>query len=105
MTDAIEDALRRMIAALSAERQALAGLDVDALVACSADTAAALDRVGRPVELGDTGRALAVEAKRLNDGNLATVRLLSANVAARLDALTGRAVIYAPSARATARIA
>ena len=98
--DPTEGALRHMIAALAAERQALAGLDVAALVACAADTAAAVERVGRPAGLSDTARALATEAKRLNDGNLATVRLLSANVAARLDALTGRSAVYSPAPRA-----
>ena len=102
MSDATEGALRQMIAALSAERQALAGLDVDALVACSADTAAATQRVGRPTSLSDTARALAVEAKRLNDANLATVRLLSANVAQRLDALTGQCALYAPKSKVAA---
>lgn len=102
MTDATEGALRQMIAALVAERHALAGLDVEALVACSVGTAAAVERLGQPASLSDTARALAVEAKRLNDGNLATVRLLSANVAARLDALTGRSAVYAPSARVVA---
>ena len=91
-----ETALRQMIAALAAERQALAGLEIDALLASAADKASAADRMGEAAALDDICRALATEAKRLNESNLATVRLLSANVANRLSALTGQVPLYAP---------
>lgn len=96
MSAGTEAALRQMIAALAVERQALAALDIDALLACSVDKASAADRVGDPGPLDDTCRALATEAKRLNESNLATVRLLSANISSRLSALTGQVPLYAP---------
>ncbi len=97
MSAGVEAALRRMVAALVAERQALAGLDLDGLMAAAADKASAADAVGQPPALDDTCRALADEARRLNGANLATVRLLSANVAGRLAALTGGPALYAPA--------
>lgn len=98
-----ERALRQMIAALAAERQALAALDLDALLASSADKAGAADRANDAGPLDDTCRALATEARRLNESNLATVRLLSANMSSRLLALTGQVPLYAPRPRTALR--
>lgn len=90
--------LRQMIAVLEDERQALAALDLDALVISTNakdNLCDALERNGG-AELDDECRTLADKARRLNDVNRRVRNLLAANVAARLDALGGRTVSYRP---------
>lgn len=83
--------LRQMIAVLEEERQALAALDLDALVLASHGKLTLCDSLeGRSAEeLDGEARELAETARRLNERNRRVRNLLAANVAARLDALSG----------------
>lgn len=95
-TDTLAAQLRQMIAVLQTERQALAGMDLDALLACTADKDGLCnslqDGAGSP--LNDECRGLLVSARELNDVNRRVRNLLAVNVAARLDALTGSGGTY-----------
>lgn len=98
MTDAATtaDALRRMLAALEAERQALAAFDIDALSLAVQNKHAlcgALEGTAQ-TELDPECRSLAQAARAANEVNRRVRNLLAANVAARLDALTGSAGLY-----------
>ncbi len=92
--------LRQMIAVLQAERQALAGLDLDAIMGCAQDKIAlcgTLDAGGPFAEgfaITEECRGLLDAARRLNEVNRQVRNLLAANVAARLDALTGSPALY-----------
>lgn len=88
--------LRQMIAVLEYERQALADLDLDALVIASNDKSALCDRLeGQgPEGLDDECRGLLRAARQLNEVNRRVRNLLAANVAARLNALTGDVEAY-----------
>jgi hypothetical protein len=92
--------LRQMIAVLQAERQALAGLDLDAIIGCSQDKIAlcgTLDASGPFADgfaIDEECRGLLDAAKRLNEVNRQVRNLIAANVAARLDALTGSPALY-----------
>ena len=96
----LRDTLRQMIAVLQAERQALAGLDLDAIVGCSQDKVAlcgTLDDRSPFAEgfaLDEECRSLLDAARRLNEVNRQVRNLIAANVAARLDALTGSPALY-----------
>ena len=83
--------LRQMIAVLEAERQALAALDADGVIASSSEKESlcgALAGYGPDALDGET-RALAETAHQLNEVNRRVRTLLAANVAARLEALGG----------------
>ena len=94
----LKKTLRQMLAVLESERQALAALDLDAI------TGAAQDKNGLCHVLGDGAegpapldaecRALLDAARRQNEVNRQIRNLVAANVAARLDALTGAAPLY-----------
>lgn len=102
MTPAIElrDSLRQMVAVLQTERQALAGLDLDGIMGCANDKQALcgrLDECSPLIEaaiLDDECRGLLDAARRLNEVNRQVRNLIAANVAARLDALTGSPALY-----------
>ena len=88
--------LRQMIAVLQSERQALAGMDIDALLACTADKqdmCTALETEEVP-NVNAECEGLLVSAKQLNEVNRRARNLLSVNVAARLNALTGTGGTY-----------
>ena len=88
--------LRQMLAVLEDERQALAGLDVDALTV-SGDhklSLCALLEEQDAAAIDEECRALLMSAKQANEVNRRIRNLVSANVAARLDALTQRAGTY-----------
>ena len=91
-TTAMRENLRQMIAVLQAERQALAGLDLDAIMGCAQDKVAlcgTLDECGPFVEdsqIDEECRGLLDAARRLNEVNRQVRNLIAANVAARLDA-------------------
>lgn len=96
----MRETLRQMIVVLQAERQALAGLDLDAIMGCAADKVAlcgTLDASG-PFEsdypISEECRGLLDAARRLNEVNRQVRNLIAANVAARLDALTGTPALY-----------
>ncbi|VVT01519.1 flagellar protein FlgN [Erythrobacter sp. EC-HK427] len=92
----LADTLRQMLAALDSERQALAGLDVDALVLAhtgKSDLCGLLeghDAAGIDAEC----RGLLEAARHQNEVNRKLRNLLAANVAARLDVLTQSPGLY-----------
>lgn len=97
----IRNSLRQMLAVLEAERQALAGLDIDAVMGAANDK----DRLCHAIDgaagvvLDDECRGLLEAAKRLNEVNRQVRNLVAANVAARLHALTGSPQTYRASPR------
>ena len=101
----LRDTLRQMLAVLEDERHALAGLDVDAIMGCSVDKNALCGRLDTtsPEMVDEECRGLLDAARRLNEANRRVRNLIAANVAARLDAMTGQPAIYRTHA-ATARI-
>ncbi|MFO1255795.1 MAG: flagellar protein FlgN [Sphingomonadaceae bacterium] len=101
MTNAqLRETLRQMVAVLQEERQALAGLDLDAIMGCVNDKVAlcgTIDAAGPftdPAQIDDECRGLLDAARRLNEVNRQVRNLIAANVAARLDALTGSPALY-----------
>ncbi len=96
----LRENLRQMIAVLQAERQALAGLDLDAIIGASQDKIAlcgTIDAHGpfsQDFALDEECRGLLDAARRLNEVNRQVRNLIAANVAARLDALTGSPALY-----------
>ena len=93
---AMRDTLRQMLAVLQAERQALAGLDLDAIMGAAHDKRAlcgTLDETGEAL-LDEECRGLLDAARRLNEVNRQVRNLIAANVTARLEALTGRVPVY-----------
>ncbi len=96
----LRDTLRQMLAVLQTERQALAAIDVDAIMGAANDKAglcAVLENAGNPPEAGDVDeecRGLLDAARRLNEVNRQVRNLIAANVSARLDALTGNRQVY-----------
>ena len=92
----LNDTLRQMVAVLQDERQALAGLDLDAIMGTAVEKQALCDVMeGRdPAGVDDECRGLLDAARRLNEVNRQVRNLIAANVAARLDALTGSPALY-----------
>lgn len=94
----MRDALRHILAVLESERQALAGLDLDAIVIAGQDKqrlCGALEQSGNAVAaLDEECRAMLESARRQNEVNRQVRNLVAANVEARLDALTGSARLY-----------
>ncbi len=88
--------LHRMLGVLESERQALAGLDVDAIIGCTVQKHALCDQLeSADAQAVDAEcRGLVDAARRLNETNRRVRNLIAANVAARLDALTGQPAIY-----------
>ncbi|WP_395391876.1 flagellar protein FlgN [Novosphingobium sp. BL-8A] len=92
----LHETLRQMLAVLESERQALAGLDLDAIVCstlakdhlCGALEGATID------DLDDECRGMVETAKRLNEVNRQVRNIIAANVAKRLDVLTGTSRLY-----------
>ena len=98
MTDGgdISGQLRQMIAVLQAERQALAGLDLDGIMGAAQDKTrlcGTLDQLSS-LSIDDECRGLLDAARRLNEVNRQVRNLIAANVSARLDALTGSPALY-----------
>lgn len=92
----LRETLRHMLAVLEAERQALAGLDLDAIVGTTRDKdrlCAILDG-STPVELDEECRSLLETARRLNAVNRQVRNIIAANVATRLNILTGTPRLY-----------
>ena len=92
----LRDHLRQMVAVLEDERQALAGLDVEAISAAAAAKRGLCDRLddASALSLDAECRGLAESARRLNDTNRRVRNLVAANVSARLDMLTGKSALY-----------
>lgn len=94
----LRETLRQMIAVLEQERQALAGLDLEAILGTAADKSmlcGRLDEAGMR-EIDEECRGLLEAARRLNEVNRQVRNLIAANVSARLDALTGSPALYRP---------
>lgn len=95
----LRETLRQMLAVLQAERQALAALDLDAIMGAAVDKRAlcgTLDQSGADA-VDEECRGLLEAARRLNEVNRQVRNLIAANVSARLDALTGRPQTYRAS--------
>lgn len=92
----LADQLRQMIAVLQAERQALAEMDIDALMASAMGKQGLCDDLAgkTPAALDNECEALLRSARQLNEVNRRVRNLLAVNVTARLDALTGSAGLY-----------
>ncbi len=93
------EALKAVIASLETELAALKAFDIEALAAATAEKTG---RIGALAARNDNPlsaeeRALAEQAKSLNETARVYVNLMSANVKQRLEALTGqKPVAYAP---------
>jgi hypothetical protein len=92
----LSDTLRQMVAVLTTERQALAGLDIAGISGCSDEKNALCGRIESVAEadLDDECRGLVEAARRLNEVNRQIRNLVAANVAARLDTLSGSPALY-----------
>ncbi len=96
----LAESLRQMVAVLQHERQALAGLDLDIIMGCAVDKQALCGRIDAHFDptaaygMDEECRGLVDAARRLNEVNRQLRNLISANVAARLEALTGTATLY-----------
>ena len=92
----LRSALQQMLSVLTEERQALAGLDMDAIMGCAVDKAGLCNQLENvdAAALDEECRGMLDAARRLNEANRRVRNLIAANVAARLDALTGAPAIY-----------
>ncbi len=104
----LHGALRQMLAVLEAERQALASMDLEAIMGCSRHKGVLCDRLEgcaagmggaiQPGMLDEECRGMLEAAQRLNEVNRQIRNLVAANVSARLEALTGQPALYRPRA-------
>jgi hypothetical protein len=85
-----------MLALLEGERQAFAALDLERILTCAEGKSELCSRIDlrNQVHLDEESRGLLDAVQRLNDINRRTRNLISANVEARLSALTGRPALY-----------
>ncbi|MDD3800079.1 MAG: flagellar protein FlgN [Novosphingobium sp.] len=92
----IKDVLRQMLAVMEEERQALAGLDLDTIMGCTANKTSLCDRLGQASNdnLDEECLSMIEAVKRLNEVNRQIRNLVAANVSSRLDALTGAPALY-----------
>ena len=87
--------LRQMVAALQDERHALAALDLDTLLATTRTKAELCDRLEARTDALDAESAeLLRTARRLNEVNRRIRNMVSARVAARIEALGGPSPTY-----------
>lgn len=96
LASGLAGALRQMLAVLESERQALAALDIDALSLATHGKhhlCATLEPADGAM-LDQECRGLAEAARAANEINRKVRNLLAANIAARLDGLTGSARLY-----------
>jgi hypothetical protein len=104
----LRENLRQMVAVLQSERQALAGLDLDAILGCAQDKRDLCGRIdaagpfASDFTLDEECRGLLEAAKRINEVNRQVRNLLAANVSARLDVLAGSPALYRPGGAAYA---
>ena len=92
----LREVLRQMLAVLQAERQALAGLELAAIVGAAAEKRNLCGRIDRcgVLSVDEECRGMLDAARRLNEVNRQLRNLIAANVSARLDALTGAPKLY-----------
>ena len=95
-TGDLREALRQMLAVLEAERQALAGLDLEAILCTANDKNKLCGTLDGAVALAsdEECRAMLEAAKRQNEVNRQVRNLIAANVSSRLDMLTGTTQLY-----------
>lgn len=96
MTSSLHETLRQMLAVLEQERQALAGLDLDAIIGTTRDKdrlCGTIDAFGEP-DLDEDCRSMLDAARRLNEVNRQVRNIIAANVSRRLNALTGSPQLY-----------
>ncbi|SFF75812.1 hypothetical protein SAMN05518801_101288 [Novosphingobium sp. CF614] len=92
----LREILRQMLAVLEEERQALAGLDLDAIIGATHDKdrlCGTLDTVDA-IQLDEECRGMLDTARRLNEVNRQVRNIIAANVTKRLNALTGAPQLY-----------
>lgn len=92
----LRDTLRQMVAVLQSERQALAGLDLDAIMGFANEKQSLcgqLDEADRSA-IDEECRGLLDSARRLNEVNRQVRNLIAANVSTRLDVLAGSPGAY-----------
>lgn len=98
--EGLHETLRQMLAVLEQERQALAGLDLDAIVGATRDkdrlcgTLEGFGDVSAEPALDDECRSMLDAARRLNEVNRQVRNIIAANVSRRLNALTGSPQLY-----------
>jgi hypothetical protein len=92
----LRETLRQMVAVLQDERQALAGLDLDGIMGAAHDKQALCGRLegADAAQVDEECRGLLDAARRLNEVNRQVRNLIAANVAARLEAITGSPALY-----------
>jgi hypothetical protein len=92
-----------MVAVLEGERQALAGLDLEAIVGATNDKDRLCDTLGAvdAIEIDEECRSLLETAKRLNEVNRQVRNIIAANVSTRLNALVGGPQVYNAASRYT----
>lgn len=92
----LKDTLRQMIATMETERQALAGMDIEAIMGCSRDKSDLCDHLSAASNdnLDDECLSLIEAARRMNEVNRQIRNLVAANVSSRLDALSGGSNVY-----------
>lgn len=92
----LRETLRQMVAVLQDERQALAGMDMDGIMGAALDKNKLCGRIddGEVTVLDEECRGLLETARRLNEVNRQIRNLVAANVAARLEAITGGPALY-----------
>ena len=92
----LKESLRQMLAALQQERQALAAIDLETILLCANQKAVLVDEIAvmNRDDIDDECRGMVEAAHRLNEVNRHTRNLLAANVASRLNMLTGRSELY-----------
>ena len=103
----LRDMLRQMVDVLQTERLALAGMDLDGIIGCAQDKGALcgmMDGTDAAI-IDDECRGLLDAARRLNEMNRQIRNLIAANVAARLEAITGSPAIYRAAGSAGAAYA
>jgi hypothetical protein len=95
----LRDNLRQMVAVLQAERQALAGMDLEGILGCATDKSALCGRMADVDAAAVDAECLGLldAARRLNEVNRQVRNLIAANVSSRLDTLTGSPSLYKAS--------
>jgi ribosomal protein L11 methylase PrmA len=92
----LKEALRQMLAVLEAERQAIAGLDLDAITLAARDKLGLCDRLENAdlASFDEECRAMSRAARDANEVNRQMRNLVAANIAARIDMLSGSPRLY-----------
>lgn len=92
----LHQCLRQILAVLEAERQAIAGLDLDAITLAARDKSKLCEQIDTidTVELDEECQAMLMAARNGNETNRQMRNLVAANIQARLDMFTGSPKIY-----------